>query len=240
MAARRPIATWFSTRFRTPRWSSRASACPFRARSAGRSSATRSSAFCARPSPRRSRPSLPGHDVVVVARPEALELAEREGLAGVEAALGELLAKSGLQPAGPDGRAGGATDERRRTRRASARHRPGRAAQRSPWRRCFSTAASSRRRSPGAASTSPPARITRSTRSGSTAYLRALCSPGGGCSGATHGATADTIPSRPSESSGPMPNPATEARGGQPPRRGAAAAPRPPPAETRTPKPHAR
>jgi ribonuclease P protein component len=39
-----------------------------------------------------------GHDVVVVARPEALELAEREGLAGVEAALGELLRKSGLQP----------------------------------------------------------------------------------------------------------------------------------------------
>jgi ribonuclease P protein component len=38
-----------------------------------------------------------GHDVVVVARPEALELAEREGLAGVEAALGELLTKSGLQ-----------------------------------------------------------------------------------------------------------------------------------------------
>jgi ribonuclease P protein component len=42
-------------------------------------------------------PTLPpGHDVVVVARPEALELAEREGLAGIGAALGELLAKSGL------------------------------------------------------------------------------------------------------------------------------------------------
>jgi ribonuclease P protein component len=43
-------------------------------------------------------PSLsPGHDVVVVARPEALELAEREGLAGIGIALGELLTKSGLQ-----------------------------------------------------------------------------------------------------------------------------------------------
>jgi ribonuclease P protein component len=33
----------------------------------------------------------PGHDFVVVARPDARELAERDGLAGVEAALGELL-----------------------------------------------------------------------------------------------------------------------------------------------------
>lgn len=33
----------------------------------------------------------PDHDFVVVARPEARELAEREGLAGVERALGELL-----------------------------------------------------------------------------------------------------------------------------------------------------
>jgi len=32
-----------------------------------------------------------GHDVVVVARPEARELAEREGLAGVRVALRELL-----------------------------------------------------------------------------------------------------------------------------------------------------
>ena len=38
---------------------------------------------------------LPGdRDVVVVARPEARELAEREGLAGVSAALEELLGKS--------------------------------------------------------------------------------------------------------------------------------------------------
>ena len=46
-------------------------------------------------------PSLaPGHDIVVVARPEALELAEREGLVGIASALGELLAKSGLHVAG--------------------------------------------------------------------------------------------------------------------------------------------
>ena len=35
-----------------------------------------------------------GHDVVVVARPSALELAEREGLAGVRRALRELLEKA--------------------------------------------------------------------------------------------------------------------------------------------------
>jgi ribonuclease P protein component len=36
-----------------------------------------------------------GHDVVVVARPSARELAEREGLEGVRAALRELLAQAG-------------------------------------------------------------------------------------------------------------------------------------------------
>jgi ribonuclease P protein component len=38
-----------------------------------------------------------GHDVVVVARPQVRELAEREGLAGVDAALAELLEKAGLR-----------------------------------------------------------------------------------------------------------------------------------------------
>jgi ribonuclease P protein component len=38
-----------------------------------------------------------GHDLVVVARPEVRELAEREGLAGVGAALAELLEKAGLR-----------------------------------------------------------------------------------------------------------------------------------------------
>lgn len=37
-----------------------------------------------------------GHDVVVVARPPARELAERSGLEGVAAALRELLQKAGL------------------------------------------------------------------------------------------------------------------------------------------------
>jgi ribonuclease P protein component len=37
-----------------------------------------------------------GQDLVVVARPQAGELAEREGLAGVVAALTELLARAGL------------------------------------------------------------------------------------------------------------------------------------------------
>jgi ribonuclease P protein component len=40
-------------------------------------------------------PTLPrDHDVVVVARPDARDLAEREGLPGVQAALDELLAKA--------------------------------------------------------------------------------------------------------------------------------------------------
>ena len=40
-------------------------------------------------------PSLPAdHDVVVVARPDARELAEREGLAGIRASLDELLGKA--------------------------------------------------------------------------------------------------------------------------------------------------
>jgi ribonuclease P protein component len=38
----------------------------------------------------------PTHDVVVKARPDARLLAEREGLAGVRAALAELLAEAGL------------------------------------------------------------------------------------------------------------------------------------------------
>lgn len=53
---------------------------------------------------------MPGHDVVVVARPSAGELAEREGLAGVDASLEELIAKAGLragsaapEPAGAGG-----------------------------------------------------------------------------------------------------------------------------------------
>jgi ribonuclease P protein component len=37
-----------------------------------------------------------GHDVVVVARPDARDLAERDGLAGVRAALAELLDAAGL------------------------------------------------------------------------------------------------------------------------------------------------
>lgn len=42
-----------------------------------------------------------GHDVVVVARPEARELAEREGLAGIDEALCDLLGRAGLRPGRP-------------------------------------------------------------------------------------------------------------------------------------------
>ena len=46
----------------------------------------------------------PGQDVVIVARPAARELAERDGLSGVRAALGELVSK--VSGAGaPDGEA---------------------------------------------------------------------------------------------------------------------------------------
>jgi len=36
----------------------------------------------------------PGHDIVIVARPPARELGEAEGLAGVDAALAELVEKA--------------------------------------------------------------------------------------------------------------------------------------------------
>jgi ribonuclease P protein component len=39
----------------------------------------------------------PGQDVVLVARPPVRELAEREGLAGVDASLGELLTRAGMR-----------------------------------------------------------------------------------------------------------------------------------------------
>ncbi len=44
-----------------------------------------------------------GHDVVVVARPEARELAEREGLSGIDGALEELIARAGLRVANKQG-----------------------------------------------------------------------------------------------------------------------------------------
>jgi ribonuclease P protein component len=43
----------------------------------------------------------PGQDVVVVARPSAAELVERDGLEGVVAALSELIGKAGLRGANP-------------------------------------------------------------------------------------------------------------------------------------------
>jgi ribonuclease P protein component len=49
----------------------------------------------------------PGQDMVVVARPPARELAEREGLAGLDAALSELIAKAGMR--GGSGTAPGRT-----------------------------------------------------------------------------------------------------------------------------------
>jgi ribonuclease P protein component len=55
----------------------------------------------------------PGQDVVLVARPSALEVAEREGLSGLQASLAELVEKAGIRaaaspisPAGPAEAAG--------------------------------------------------------------------------------------------------------------------------------------
>jgi ribonuclease P protein component len=45
---------------------------------------------------RNERKLAAGQDVVVVARPAALELAEREGLDGFDRALCELLARTGM------------------------------------------------------------------------------------------------------------------------------------------------
>jgi ribonuclease P protein component len=45
-----------------------------------------------------------GQDLVVVARPQARELAEQDGLAGIAAALGELLERAGLRGGAPDAR----------------------------------------------------------------------------------------------------------------------------------------
>jgi ribonuclease P protein component len=42
----------------------------------------------------------PGQDVVLVARPSASELADSEGLQGVDAALSELISKVGLRRSG--------------------------------------------------------------------------------------------------------------------------------------------
>jgi ribonuclease P protein component len=47
-----------------------------------------------------------GHDVVLVARPDALELAEREGLEGFDGALGDLLARAGVSQPREDGGTG--------------------------------------------------------------------------------------------------------------------------------------
>jgi len=48
-----------------------------------------------------------GQDIVIVARPAARELAEREGLAGVEGTLTELLMKADLCAQAPRGREAG-------------------------------------------------------------------------------------------------------------------------------------
>jgi ribonuclease P protein component len=47
----------------------------------------------------RSGPVPAGHDVVLVARPDLRELADREGIEGVSRALDELVEKAGLETA---------------------------------------------------------------------------------------------------------------------------------------------
>ena len=57
----------------------------------------------------RAARGIEGQDVVVVARPDAGDLAERQGLAGVEASLSELIKKVTLSP--PSERAPGENGE---------------------------------------------------------------------------------------------------------------------------------
>ncbi len=48
-----------------------------------------------------------GQDLVLVARPQVRGLAEREGQAGIDASLGELLDQAGLRNPGPEQDVGG-------------------------------------------------------------------------------------------------------------------------------------
>lgn len=59
----------------------------------------------------RLEPSLAGgQDLVIVARPEVRELAEREGMSGVDSALGELVDRAGLRRGGGGEGGGGGGD----------------------------------------------------------------------------------------------------------------------------------
>ena len=151
--------------------------CPCRARSGARSTATRSSACCARRS-RAEAARLPGDvDVVVVARPDALELAEREGLDGVQAALARARrhapAGSGHDVRAPDrGRAD------RRLPPCDLAVLP---------RRCKYEPTLLGLRGPG--------------RFASSAYCAGWCSPPGACCAATRSATAASTRSTRSGSS---------------------------------------
>lgn len=51
-----------------------------------------------------------GQDIVVVARPEARDLAEREGLEGIDTALGDLLGRAGLRAGDGVGSSAGVGD----------------------------------------------------------------------------------------------------------------------------------
>jgi ribonuclease P protein component len=53
-----------------------------------------------------------GQDLVIVARPELRELADRDGLAGVGSALTELFDRAGLRGAGTTGNGGAETGDR--------------------------------------------------------------------------------------------------------------------------------
>ena len=141
-----------------------------------------------------------GTDAVVVARPGARELAEREGLAGIRARAGRVDRQGARR----------AAVRRRRPTRASGGGRGG------GGRRCAAvrgsrppdprrTSGCSRRWSASAASTTLRARSTRRRRSSDTAYCAGSSWPAGGCCAATPGAPADLIQSRSSGCSSPEP-----------------------------------
>ncbi len=128
---------------------------------------------------------IAGQDVVVVARPPAGELAEREGLAGVDAALAELIGRRACVRAPPTRAARGAGSMSSLGAPHSVRAR--RTAPRGSSRMVVVTPIVLYQRlhlpgdPAGAASTSRRARAMRSRRSASTAYLGAWCSRGGAC-----------------------------------------------------------
>ncbi len=64
----------------------------------------------------------PGQDIVIVARPDARDLADREGFEGIARSLGELLGRTGASGPGAEGAGGPASGEPPERRGITAGH----------------------------------------------------------------------------------------------------------------------